>query len=150
MIFPAHDRRLHCTYKEVKDRRNYHSQSPFTTPKRIPSPSHRNQSSPRNITQTLWHHPWNDEPNKRDKIREQNRRDNPRDTLRYNPRQNGRGKQPPRRSDQSNKAFKTECWIHKNHEWTDCRMNPANSGGNRQNNDRWRSRRQEHRHHRRR
>ena len=93
--------------------------------------------------------PENDESNRRDNRRKENRRNNPRDTLRDTPK-NGRGKKPPRRSDQWNKTFKNECGIHKNHEWADYRMNPVNSGGNRQSNDQGRSRRQEHQHNRRR
>ena len=93
--------------------------------------------------------PENDESNRRDKRREGNRRVNPRDTPRDTPR-NGRGNQPTRISVayKSNKTFKNECGIHKNHEWADYRMNPVNSGGNRQSNDQGRSRRQKHQHNR--
>ena len=88
--------------------------------------------------------PENDESNRRNKGKKGNR-NNPRDTP--TPR-NGRENQTQR--DSSKKTFKNECGIHKNHEWADCRMNPANFGDNKNGNERGRSRRQEHRHNRRR
>ena len=89
--------------------------------------------------------PENDKSNRRDKGKKGNR-NNPIDTPRDTPR-NGRGNQTQRGS--SNKIFKNKCSIHKNHKWTDCRINPVNSGGNKNSNDRERSRIQEHRHNRR-
>ena len=88
--------------------------------------------------------PDNDDSNRREKGKKgniNNNRDTPRDTPR-----NGRENQSQRGS--SNKTFKNECGIHKNHEWADCRMNPANSGSNKNGNERGRGKRQEHRHNR--
>ena len=96
--------------------------------------------------------PENDDRNRRYNGRRGNdrvRRDTPTNTPIDHPSEYGRGKKPPIRSDQSNKPFKNECEIHKNHEWTDCKTDLANSN-NRQNNDRRRNRRQEYQHHRRR